>query len=67
MDPAGTPRLCVGIITGAQGAALPPQYSLFGKVVSGLDVVEAMDAAGTRSGDPTERIVIESVAIAEAD
>ena len=30
------------IISGLQGTRLPPQYSLFGKVVSGLDVVEAM-------------------------
>ena len=30
------------------GARLPPLYSLFGKVVSGLDVVAAIDAIGTR-------------------
>jgi len=38
--------------------SLPPQYSLFGKVVSGLDVVAAIDAIGTasasrRSGSPS--------------
>jgi cyclophilin family peptidyl-prolyl cis-trans isomerase len=46
---------------------LPPQYSLFGKVVKGLDVVEAIDAIGTRSGSPTEDVVIESVTIEETD
>ncbi|HEX2273707.1 MAG TPA: peptidylprolyl isomerase, partial [Acidimicrobiales bacterium] len=54
------------IISGPQGAALPPQYSLFGKVVAGLDVVAAIDAVGTGSGKPRERVTIESVTIAES-
>jgi cyclophilin family peptidyl-prolyl cis-trans isomerase len=45
---------------------LPPLYSLFGKVVKGLEVVAAIDAIGTRSGSPTEKVVIESVTITEA-
>src|SRR3954464_14841094 len=49
------------IISGPQGTRLPPQYSLFGKVVNGLDVVAAIDAIGTRSGSPQEQVVIESV------
>jgi cyclophilin family peptidyl-prolyl cis-trans isomerase len=53
------------IISGPDGAALPPQYSLFGAVVSGGDVVAAIDAVGTRSGTPTEQVVIESVTIEE--
>jgi cyclophilin family peptidyl-prolyl cis-trans isomerase len=53
------------IISGPDGAALPPQYSLFGAVVSGGDVVSAIDAVGTRSGAPTEEVVIESVVIEE--
>src|ERR1022692_736563 len=40
------------IISGADGASLPPQYSLFGAVVSGGDVVQSIDAIGTRSGTP---------------
>ena len=32
------------IISGPQGVALPPKYALFGKVVSGLDVVAAIEA-----------------------
>jgi cyclophilin family peptidyl-prolyl cis-trans isomerase len=55
------------IISGPQGVALPPKYSLFGKVVSGLDVVAAIDAIGTSSGKPAERVVIETVTIAESD
>ncbi len=53
------------IISGPDGAALPPQYSLFGAVVKGGDVVEAIDSVGTRSGNPGERVVIESVTIEE--
>jgi cyclophilin family peptidyl-prolyl cis-trans isomerase len=55
------------IISGPQGMQLPPKYSLFGKVVSGLDVVAAIDAIGTSSGTPKDRVVIESVTITEAD
>jgi cyclophilin family peptidyl-prolyl cis-trans isomerase len=55
------------IISGPQGTQLPPLYSLFGKVVSGLDVVQAIEATGSSSGRPAERVVIESVTIAEAD
>lgn len=53
------------IISGPDGARLPPQYSLFGAVVSGAEVVAAIDAVGTRSGTPKERVVIESVTVEE--
>ncbi|MHB8438697.1 MAG: peptidylprolyl isomerase [Acidimicrobiales bacterium] len=55
------------VISGPDGMRLPPSYSLFGKVVSGLDVVAAIDAVGTRSGKPNEKVTIESVTITEAD
>ena len=55
------------VITGSSGAALPPSYSLFGKVVQGLDVVAAIDEVGTPSGSPKEPVVIESVIITEED
>jgi cyclophilin family peptidyl-prolyl cis-trans isomerase len=55
------------VISGPDGVRLPPQYSLFGKVVKGLEVVEAIDKVGTRSGSPTERVVIEAVTITESD
>jgi len=55
------------IISGSDGVRLPPSYSLFGKVVSGLEVVAALDAIGSRSGSPTERVEIQSVTITESD
>lgn len=55
------------VISGPSGIRLPPQYSLFGKVVAGLEVVAAIDAVGTQSGTPTERVTIESVTISEAE
>ncbi|MHB1969843.1 MAG: peptidylprolyl isomerase [Acidimicrobiales bacterium] len=54
------------VISGPDGVRLPPLYSLFGKVVAGLDVVAAIDAVGTRSGQPSERVVIESVTVKES-
>ena len=56
------------LISGRQGAQLPPQYSLFGKIVKGLDVLEAMQSVKTGRGDrPVDDVVIESVTITEAD
>jgi len=55
------------VISGPDGVRLPPQYALFGAVVSGGDVVSAIDALGTRSGTPKEKVTIESVTIAEDD
>ena len=54
------------VISGPDGMRLPPKYSLFGKVVKGLEVVSAIDAVGTPSGTPRERVTIESVTISEA-
>ena len=55
------------IISGSDGVRLPPQYALFGAVVSGGEVVTAIDAIGTRSGTPKEQVVIESVTVTESD
>jgi cyclophilin family peptidyl-prolyl cis-trans isomerase len=55
------------VISGPDGAGLPPLYSLFGAVVTGGDVVTTINDLGTRSGTPKERVVIESVTIAESD
>lgn len=55
------------VISGADGMRLPPSYSLFGKVVQGLDTVAAIDAVGTKSGKPSEQVVIQSVTVTEAD
>jgi cyclophilin family peptidyl-prolyl cis-trans isomerase len=40
------------VITGEQGIALPPNYSLFGQVSSGLDIVKKIEADGAESGTP---------------
>ncbi len=55
------------IISGQDGVRLPPQYALFGQVIQGLDVVAAIEAAGSRSGTPSEEVKINSVRITEAD
>ncbi len=55
------------IVSGPDGCSLPPSYSLFGKVVKGLDVVTAIESVGSRSGAPSEKVIIESVTITEAD
>ena len=56
------------IISGPSGVGLPPQYSLFGQVVKGLEVVEAMQNVATRPGDrPIEDVVIKSITITVAD
>ncbi len=55
------------IVSGPSGVRLPPSYSLFGKVVKGLDVVAQMEAVPTGAGDrPTEDLVIELVTITES-
>jgi cyclophilin family peptidyl-prolyl cis-trans isomerase len=55
------------VVSGPSGVRLPPQYSLFGKVVRGLEVVAGIDAIGTTSGKPKEKVVIESVMITESE
>jgi len=55
------------VISGPDGVRLPPQYSLFGQLVSGRDVLAAIDKLGSGSGAPREKVVIESVTITEAD
>ncbi len=56
------------IVTGKSGTQLPPQYSLFGKVVKGLDIIDEMQKVATGRGDkPVQDIVINSVTITEAD
>ncbi len=55
------------IVSGPSGVGLPPQYSLFGKVVSGLEVVDEMQRVETdRMDRPHTDVVIESVTIEES-
>jgi cyclophilin family peptidyl-prolyl cis-trans isomerase len=59
------------IISGPNGASLPPQYSLFGQVTDGLDTtIPALDALGNpdpaaNGVPPLEEVRIESVTITE--
>jgi cyclophilin family peptidyl-prolyl cis-trans isomerase len=56
------------LISGPSGAGLPPQYSLFGKIVKGLDVLDAMQRVSTDRNDrPHDDVVINSVTIDVAD
>jgi cyclophilin family peptidyl-prolyl cis-trans isomerase len=56
------------IVSGQSGVRLPPQYSLFGKVVKGLDVLDEMEKVPTGPGDrPKQDVVINKVTITEAD
>jgi len=56
------------LISGPSGASLPPQYSLFGKIVKGLDVLDEMQRVPTGRGDkPHDDVTIHSVTITEND
>ena len=56
------------IISGPDGCRLPPAYALFGQVVKGLEVVEAMQSVRTGAGDrPVEDVVINSVRVTVSD
>lgn len=55
------------IVTGEQGVSLPPNYSLFGTVVAGLDVVKAIEADGSQSGAPSVTHKITKITITEKD
>ena len=55
------------LISGPDGTRLPPNYSLFGQVVKGLDVVDAMQQVKTNRERPVTDVVINSVAISVAD
>jgi peptidylprolyl isomerase len=56
------------VISGRDGVRLPPQYSLFGKVVKGLEVIDVIQAVPTDRDDrPREPVTIISVTIDERD
>jgi len=54
------------IVSGPSGVGLPPSYSLFGELISGHDVLEAIQRVQTGSGDrPKSDVTINSVTITE--
>ena len=61
-EPPGTAGSQFFIVTG-QDAGLPPDYAIVGKVVSGQDTIDAIDALGTGDGPPSEPVVIDKVTI----
>jgi len=55
------------VVSGASGVGLPPQYSLFGKLIAGLDVLETLQSVPTGGQDkPRDPVIIESVTISES-
>jgi len=61
------------IVTGDSGAALQPQFSLFGTVTEGMDIVKSIEAVGSpetptdpNGGKPTQQVTISSIMIKEA-
>jgi len=55
------------IICGPSGAQLPPLYALFGKAVSGLETISALEAVGSSSGRTSETVKMLSVTITESE
>ncbi len=55
------------VITGPDGAGLPPLYSPLGHVVEGMDVVMEIEGVATGAGDvPDQDVVVNSVTMSEA-
>lgn len=55
------------IVSGPSGVSLPPQYSLFGQLISGMDVLDSIEKVATGPQDrPVEPVTIERVVIEES-
>ena len=60
------------VVAGNQGTTLPKSYTIFGRVVEGLDVVKEINAVPTKGGSgpdaesPRREVVIERIRIEEA-
>jgi cyclophilin family peptidyl-prolyl cis-trans isomerase len=64
--PSGTSSNQFFIVAGKEGESLPPQYALFGQVISGQSVVQAINADGSSSGTPTVTHRMLSVTVASS-
>jgi cyclophilin family peptidyl-prolyl cis-trans isomerase len=67
-EPPGTAGSQFFVVTGA-GAGLTPEYAVLGKVIKGMDVVQAIgelgDPASGGTGTPLQSVVIEGVKVRE--
>ena len=55
------------IVSGAHGVTLPPQYSLFGQLIAGEDVLDAIQKVPTGAQDrPKDDVIIETITITES-
>lgn len=54
------------VISGDQGIALPPKYTLFGQVTEGLDTVEAINALAQPDEKPSEPVTMTKVTVTES-
>ncbi len=54
------------IVTGTSGETLPPDYTLFGQVTSGMSVVQKINADGATSGTPKVLHRMVSVTVSES-
>ena len=54
------------VVAGSQGETLAPSYSLFGKVTSGLSVIQQINAGGSSAGTPTTLHRMVSVTVVES-
>ena len=54
------------VVDGPEGESLTPSYTLFGKVTSGMSVVDKINADGSASGTPTTPHRMVSVTVAES-
>lgn len=66
-EPAGTFGSQFFVVTGKNGATLPNDYALFGRVNQGLDVAQKIESYAPSSGDgtPTKKVTITAVQITE--
>jgi cyclophilin family peptidyl-prolyl cis-trans isomerase len=67
-EPPGTAGSQFFVVTGA-GAGLTPEYAVLGKVIKGMDVVQAIgelgDPASGGTGTPLQSVVIEGASVRE--
>ena len=61
-EPPGTAGSQFFVVT-ADGAPLPPDYAIVGKVTEGLDVVDRIGKLGDAAEQPTRDIVISKVKV----